>query len=154
VKENQLFGCRQADGGVSIWTSCCAPAEAPGSGFRSLERGAIAVHLQPVQRSENRREPPRTRRFCSRVTGKPEVIRSAVGLVSIATHACHLVSQKSIDSAPLPLRAMTRRSDRSNTKYSIPSPLFDPNQFSVHPSGKWTERTGEGDEQSTGRDSP
>ena len=54
----------------------------------------------------------------------------------IATQACHLVSQKSIDSAPLPLTTMTRRSDRSNTKYSIPSPFFDPNQFNVHPSGR------------------
>src|SRR6266446_2747899 len=62
----------------------------------------------------------------------------AVGSDAIATHACHLVSQQSIDSAPLPLRTMTRRSDKSNTKYSIPSPFFDPNQFSVHPSGKWT----------------
>jgi hypothetical protein len=33
---------------------------------------------------------------------------------------------------------MTKRTDMSNTKYSIPSPLFDPNQFSVHPSGKCT----------------
>src|ERR1700731_2961161 len=56
----------------------------------------------------------------------------------IGTQACHLVSHKSIDSAPLPLTTMTRRSDRSNTKYSIPSPFFDPNQFRVHPSGKWT----------------
>ena len=32
MKENQLSGCRQVDGGVSsgvsIWTPCCAPAEA------------------------------------------------------------------------------------------------------------------------------
>jgi hypothetical protein len=56
----------------------------------------------------------------------------------LGTQACHLVSQRSTDSAPLPLRTMTRRSDRSNTKYSIPSPFFDPNQFSVHPSGRWT----------------
>ena len=49
-----------------------------------------------------------------------------------STQACHLVSHKSIDSAPLPLRTMTGRSDRSNAKYSIPSPFFDPNQFSVH----------------------
>ena len=55
----------------------------------------------------------------------------------IATHAYHLVNQESGDSAPLPLTTMTRRSDRSNTKYSTPSPFFDPNQFSVHPSGQF-----------------
>lgn len=49
-----------------------------------------------------------------------------------STQACHLVSHKSIDRAPLPLRTMTGRSDRSNAKYSIPSPFFDPNRFSVH----------------------
>src|ERR1700730_6083877 len=80
------------------------------------------------QRQRVKDSPPSSRRFA----------KEAVGSDVIATHACHLVSQKSIDSAPLPLRTMTRRSDRSNTKYSIPSPFFDPSQFSVHPSGRGT----------------
>jgi hypothetical protein len=54
----------------------------------------------------------------------------------VSAHARHLVSQKSTDSSPLPFRTMTNRSDRSNTKYSTPSPFFDPNQFNVHPSGR------------------
>jgi len=72
------------------------------------------------------------------VIEKRRVTKEDVVSDVIATHAYHLVNQESVDSAPLPLRTMTRRSDRSNTKYSIPSPFFDPNQFSVHPSGRWT----------------
>ena len=71
------------------------------------------------------------------VIEKRRVAKEDVVSDVIATHAYHLVNQESGDSAPLPLTTMTRRSDRSNTKYSTPSPFFDPNQFSVHPSGQF-----------------
>lgn len=65
------------------------------------------------------------------------IIESSETVVRCACHErYHLVSQRSIDSAPLPLKTMTKRTARSNTKYSIPSPFFDPNQFTVHPSGR------------------
>lgn len=47
-------------------------------------------------------------------------------------------SQRSIDMAPLPLTMTIKSSERSTTRYSIPSPFFSPNQFIVHPSGKCT----------------
>ena len=60
--------------------------------------------------------------------------KEAVGSDVIATHACHLVSQESIDSAPLPLRTMTRRSHRSkqNTQFLLPF-LIQTNSVSQPP---------------------
>jgi hypothetical protein len=47
-------------------------------------------------------------------------------------------NQRSTERAPAPFRMMSIRSESSMTKYSIPSPLFLPYQFIIHPSRKWT----------------
>jgi hypothetical protein len=83
------------------------------------------------------------RKAWQRLESKPKVpafvdLRTVLGnpKCNVSAHTRHLVSHKSTDSAPLPSRTMTNSSDRSDTKYSTPSPLFDPNQFDAHPSGK------------------
>lgn len=103
---------------------CRSAGSKPSSGVTCSSGCSVAKTIVPAPSADQM--PPLC--ACEPFLGDPKC--------DVSAHARHLVSQQSTDSAPLPFRTMTNRSDRSNTKYSTPSPFFDPNQFNVHPSGR------------------